>query len=132
MTGATQLVSPELSRRPIVPPPPIGTFLTTSAQRFVFIDSNVLGGFVRFPTVPFLTQEHVAMETQRGTQEARWAKANPAALLPYRGRWVAILDGAVVADGATASEVLKSVRDRGLAYALIRKVPTRQRPRLIA
>ncbi len=71
-------------------------------------------------------------KSQAGIHEARWARANPAALAAYRGKWVAILGNEIVAHASTAPEVYKTLTDAGWAYALVRRVPEKKRPRLIA
>ena len=78
------------------------------------------------------------MTTQRDARttdaDLDWEVQNLPSLRAYSGRWIAVLDGAIVTTAATAGELVEDLAQREIADALVTQVPADvdRRPYLIA
>ena len=73
------------------------------------------------------TKRHPADLKIPRQDDALWVRTHGAEVAAYVGRWIAVLDGKVLADGVSASDVADRLAERRVSGALITLV-RRERP----
>lgn len=61
----------------------------------------------------------------KNNQELNWISTHQDELEPHRGKWVAILDNAIIGVGSTAQEALDNARQKSDRNPFLIKVPRR-------